>query len=111
MQRGNRVNKYLEAVEEEIALLPVDGRLSRDSVRVWHRFNMYLVNLMDDVGGAIRGYSLKFQGPLVLLVVKAQIDDIPLVAFVTAQTPTDSMAIFLAQLEERRVAWRPDKFA
>ena len=102
---------WLETIEEELSLLPVDGCISRDSVRTWYRFNEYIVNLLDPLGIVWRGYTVKGQGQLTLLVMKVAIDDIPQVAFVTGRTPTDCMSIFLAQLEDRRVAWRPDKYA
>lgn len=102
---------FQESIADELSKLPEEGPLPRENVRIWFEFVEYLANLYERLGLVRRGESFKNQGWAELLVAKVARDGVPLVAFITAQTTTDCMRVFLRQLDENMVQWREDKFA
>lgn len=76
---------------------------------VW--FFIYGENVLSQIGGTWRGCSFRQNETTCLLVVKATIDDLPQVAFITARTPTDCVVTFCKQWHADRVKWNNDKYA
>lgn len=96
----------------ETALLDwTDNRfITRDEIRTVAMFLVHLVNLADQKGWALRGWSWKASEYLGVLVVKATVDGTPQVVFTNAKTPISSMRIFLRKLEGDFLEWVPDRF-
>lgn len=74
-------------------------------------FAFHPEDLLSKYGGVYKGHNVACLGWCYRVVIKAVFDGIPLVAFINERTTTRCMRIFVRQLEERRVAWQPDKYA
>jgi len=101
---------YAKVVEELFGGVRPAGREGEEMLAAL-TYILYLVNIFDDAGITYRGDNYKYQGQINLLVVKATIDDNPVVTFINAMTRQQAVKIFLDQLGERRVLWYPDKWA
>ncbi len=84
--------------------------LTREQLRVVAMFTMYLVNLAEEDGWDLDGYSWKESAFMGCLVVKATKDELPVVVFTSAKTPISGMTVFLRKLEADCLEWVPDKF-
>jgi len=74
-------------------------------------FCFHLEDLMSNCGAELRGWNVASLGWCYRLIVKATIDDTPLVAFISERTTSHCMRVFLRQMEEKRVKWSLDRFA
>jgi hypothetical protein len=74
-------------------------------------FGFHAVDFLHMHGYEYRGHNIKDMGWCFLLVVKATLEDTPLVAFINERTPAHCMRVFIRRLEEKRVKWQEDKFA
>lgn len=81
------------------------------AIQTEHLFCSYILNILEGLGLAWRGQSIKNNGWSVLLVLKVARDGIPLVGFITERTTTDCMRVALTRLREDRMTWTKDKFA
>lgn len=98
-------------VDEVLEKLPLEGPLTKEDVKIWWRWNVHLVNVLEAAGYYYRGESWKYQGWATLLVLKVVLDGVPLVAFYTERTPTACMRVALKNLDAGTVGWTNDKFA
>lgn len=101
---------YWNLVEDVLESIPEEGPLQREQVRIWARWELHLVNQLEQRGFYYRGESVKDQGWSTLLVVKVAHEGTPLVVFVTERTPTDCRRAFLRMMDEGRLEFREDKF-
>lgn len=85
--------------------------VSAAEIRTLAMFIVYLVNLAEEDGWVYLGHSWKESEHLGCLVVKAVVDDLPVVVFTNAQTPISGMRIFLRKMEGDFLEWVPDKYA
>lgn len=84
--------------------------ITRDQIEALARFNMYLVNLAEDDGWLYHGHSLKMGAPMCCLVVKAWMDETPMVVFTSARTPTGCVVAFLRKLDNNLLEWVEDRY-
>lgn len=101
---------FLEHFEQALEQWQDERVLSREDIRVWFRFHMYLVNLSEADGWTYDGHSLRMGEPMCLLVVRATFDGVAHVAFSSGRTPTGSMRAFLRKMEEGWLEWQVDRF-
>ena len=107
---ATRDNPTLQAFEQILEKWTDVRFLSREDLRTFYMYDMYLVNLMDDEGLVWRGHTYKNGSPLGLLVVKAVIDNSAVVCFINGKGPLTCKRIFLRRLAEGTVEWREDRF-
>lgn len=107
---GSKNGEYLEQFEQSLLDWTDSRFLTRDQLRTVAMFTMYLVNLAEQDGWVLRGYSWKESEYLGCLVVKATVEGVPQVVFTNAKTPINGMRIFLRKLEEDFLEWVPDKY-
>jgi hypothetical protein len=105
------VQTYLDTFGQALELWTDQRHLTRDEVRAVFMFTKHIVNVMSSVNAEYLGHSFKASTPLNLLVVKAVVDGVRRVAFVSGSDATDCMRIFIKQLENDVVQWREDLFA
>lgn len=88
-----------------------DGRfISREAIESLAMFSLYLVNLADADGWVYVGHSFKRGVGLSKLVIKAMLDEQPVVSFISGRTLVSCITIFLRRMEEKSVEWHPDKY-
>ena len=105
-----RDSEHVRVFEETLEAWTDSRFVTRDQVRTMAMFIMYLVNLAEQDGWRLRGWSWKEESSMGCLVVKSTIDDTPYVAFTSARTATNGMRVFLRKMGEDRVVWVPDKY-
>lgn len=84
--------------------------VSRDAIRALAKFSSHLVNISDHGGWSYYGHSYKAGTTLGCLVIKATIDDTPVVCFTSARSFCTCVKIFLRKCEEDLVEWQGDKY-
>jgi len=77
----------------------------------FHYFFNVLMCTTDQNGWTMTGCHFSQRGLNTLLVVKAEHEGTPLVAFQTEQFPTGCVRSFCRRYLDQRVEWRKDKFA
>lgn len=87
-----------------------NDKLQRDMLALLYFFDMLMMRIVDGQP-AIYGCSFSQRGQHSMLVVKALVDDIPRVAYVTERTPTGCVVSFSRMWLEDRVKWHKDKYA
>lgn len=105
-----RNTEHIKVFEQSLLDWTDSRFLTREQLRVVAMFTMYLVNLADQDGWVLDGYSWKESEYLGCLVVRATVDGIPSVVFTSAQTPISGMKVFLRKMEAGVLEWVPDKF-
>lgn len=84
--------------------------VTREELFALATFNMYIVNLAEEDGWVYCGHSYKAGLVMGTLVVKAYQDELPVVVFTSARSPTRCMIVFLRKLEAGVLEWREDKY-
>lgn len=87
-----------------------DPKAQRDMLGLLYFFGILLQRLVDGQPN-VYGCSFSQKGLHSMLVVKAIVDDIPRVAYVTERTPTGCVVTFGRMWLEGRVKWHKDKYA
>lgn len=105
-----RETEYVERFETSLAGWTDERFVSRDQIRALAMFSLYLVNLAEYGEWSYYGHSYKATQPLGVLVVKATMDEAPVVCFTSARTFCSCVRIFLRKLESDLVEWRPDQY-
>ncbi|MCK4627335.1 MAG: hypothetical protein KAV00_18630 [Phycisphaerae bacterium] len=103
--------KYWASVLDVTKEIPEEGPLARAEVEVWARWHLQLVNDLETAGGTYRGTSIRYNEWSTSIVVKAVIEGIPQVVFVTERDTTGCMRVFFRQLDEGLLKWQVDKYA
>lgn len=73
-------------------------------------FMLYLPKVFSQNDSRLCGFSCRRKHAQTLLTVKAVESGLPLVAFVTANSPIGCMSRFLDLLEDDRLTWNKDKY-
>lgn len=105
-----RETEYVKRFETSLAKWTDERFVSRDQVRALSMFGLYLVNLAEHGKWSYYGHSYKAGQPLGVLVIKATIDEVPVVCFTSALSFCDCVCIFLRKLENELVEWRRDQY-
>ena len=105
------VQTYLDTFDQALERWTDQRHLTRDEVRAVFMFTKHIVNVMSSSNCEYLGHSFKAGSPLGLLVVKAVVDGVRQVAFVSGRDATDCVRIFIKQWENDVVQWRDDLFA
>lgn len=87
-----------------------DARLERE-LRALYYFFYVIMMTGENFNIAVSGCHFSERGPNTMLVVKALVDGVPRVAFVTEKFPIGCVVTFGRQWLEDRVKWHVDKFA
>jgi hypothetical protein len=103
-------NEHLERFDEALQVWTDERFVSRAEIRALAMFSKYLVNLAEDDGWEYCGQSFKRGVPMCTLVVKAYMDEVPVVVFTSARTHTGCVVTFLRKLEQGLLEWREDKY-
>lgn len=103
--------KDMGKLEEALGLLDLPQNLNSADIVAMYSGCQYTVNILDDQGLEFRGYAYKYKPPLDLLVVKATLDSVPVVCFVSGESFVGCFRIFFRLLNDRTIQWIPDKFA
>lgn len=106
----NNGNKHLADVRTSLEGWKDERFLTRSQAYTAYLLNTYSVNLAEEAGIEIRGFSFRVRLPLSLLVVKATSASDPVVCFISARTFLNAFKIFFARLEEGTVEWRHDQY-
>ena len=101
---------YVEQFDSSLATWTDERFVSREDLRALSMFSVYLVNLADADGWVYDGHSFKVGAALGCLVIKATMDDAPVVSFISGRTFINCVKIFLRRLDSDTVEWRKDKF-
>lgn len=101
---------YLSGLEENLEQWKDERYLSRDALSALFKFTGYIVNLADGQDWTYDGHSWKEGTPLGCLVIKATMDDAPVVCFCSARSFLNSVKIFIRKLDLDVVDWRPDRY-
>ena len=73
-------------------------------------FLVYLPQVLSQLGLELKGHVIRQKDDRNLLTVKATQGGVPLVVFITSDTPTGCMTRFLDLLEDDRLSWRKDRY-
>lgn len=84
--------------------------VSSDQVYALAMFSLYLVNIAEAGDWSYYGHSFKVGKPLSVLVIKATINERPVVCFTSARSFCSCVAIFLRKDEMGLVEWRDDQY-
>lgn len=103
-------SEYLEQFTESLADWTDERFITRDQIGALAKFNLYLVNLAEEDGWSYSGHSLKMGTPMCCLVVKAYIEDAPVVVFTSARSPTGCVVTFMRKLDQGLLEWRDDQY-
>lgn len=102
-----KIVEYLRTIETSYT----DQRvLSEQELRALAWFFLYGTNVFSEVGLTWKGCTFRQRETTCLLVVKADADGIPLVAYCTARTPTDCVLSFCKTWHADLVKWNDDKY-
>lgn len=73
-------------------------------------FLYYVPTTLSQFGLKLLGYSFRQKNGQTLMTSKAVQGDVPLVAFITAESTTGCVFRFLDLLEDDRLSWRKDRY-
>jgi len=107
---GSIDSAYLDAFRVSLEEWTDERMVSRDELWALTMFSLYLVNLAEDDGWEYCGHSFKNALPLSILVVKAMMDDLPVVVFTSGRTTMACIRIFIRKLEQGLLEWTRDKY-
>lgn len=102
--------EYVKRFEESLEGWTDERFVSRDQIHGLAMFSLYLVNLAEHGGWSYYGHSYRVGQPLGVLVIKATIEETPMVCFTSARTFCGCVRIFLRKLETDLVEWQPDQY-
>jgi hypothetical protein len=105
-----RETEHVKEFETALAKWADQRFVTRDQVRALAMFSLYLVNLAEHGGWSYYGHSFKAGSPMSVLVIKATIQEEPVVCFNSGRTFCNCVRIFLRKLEADLVEWRPDQY-
>lgn len=103
-------NQYLAQFDLALEAWTDERFISRKELRAVAMFNMYLVNLLDDIGWQYYGHTYSQKSRMGCLVVKADHEGTPHVVFTNARTYPGSVIVFMRRLAEDTLEWRPDRY-
>jgi len=106
---NNAVIDMIRSAVTDEDLLGVEGKV--DELRALWYFMCYIADGKVNSGTCVDGFSLHQDDTWARLVVKANIDGTRRVAFISSQTTTRCVAIFVRQWRDGVVKWYDDKFA
>lgn len=101
---------HLEDVEKSLVHWIDERFITKDQAYTLYLLDSYMVNLADEGGFDVVGFSWRVKQTLSLLVVKARLGDDPVVCFVSARTFSNAFKIFFARVMDGTVEWRPDRY-
>ncbi len=103
-------NQHVEAFEGARGQWTDHRFITSEQIRIVAMFLLYLVNLSEDGGWQLCGWSWKESDYLGCLVVKSVVDGVPSVVFTNAKTPIGGMGIFLRKMAADLLEWVPDRY-
>lgn len=101
---------YAVAFQESLEGWVDERHLSRSQVWSLWVFTAYMENCAEADGWRYDGHSWKNSPGMGVLVVKATVDDRPVVCFTSARTSLNAISIFVRKLSEDGVVWVKDKY-
>ena len=103
-------NDYAKQFKQACAEWTDHRFVSSDQVYNLAMFSIYIVNLADHAGWLYCGHSYKAGVGMSVLVVKAMVDDMPMVCFTSGRTFCNCVGIFVRKMLNDMVEWRPDQY-
>lgn len=103
-------NPHVEMFDEALTKWTDHRFISSEQIKVAAMFLLYLVNLSDEDGWQLYGWSWKESDYLGCLVVKSVVDGVPSVVFTNAKTPISGMSVFLRKMVAGLLEWVPDRY-
>lgn len=105
-----KVPSFDETFQEALACWTDERHISREQIATLFYFGQHIVNLADDNGWVYDGHSYKEGVPLGTLVIKAHLEDTPVVCFVSGRTFLNCVRVFLRKVDADLCEWRADRF-
>lgn len=103
-------NSHLDGFRESLEGWTDERMVTKEDLWAMAMFNLYIVNLAEADGWHYYGHSFKNSQPLAVLVVKATLDDLPVVVFTSGRDTMGCIRIFIRKLEQGLLEWTKDKF-
>lgn len=108
-QQWNGTKTHLDNIETLIrGALPEERYAGAAAVVIWH-FGGWAYLAKN--GADLRGWSLSHRQKEWLLCVRATVDELPVVAFMSSSSTTGCFRKMLERLDDGSIRFYPDKFA